>query len=119
LLSQFPSDVKAGTGKSFLLRTIVEHLRTVHGHGSNALGITASTGIASVNIGGCTVHSWSGIGIGQEDADKIAKKLTYQQMCAAAKDRWLGVRALIIDESGWNMIDRGAEANDCTRVQSQ
>jgi ATP-dependent DNA helicase PIF1 len=33
--------------------------------------LTASTGIASVNIGGQTLHSWSGIGLGTLPANKI------------------------------------------------
>lgn len=46
----------AGTGKSFLLNKIRECLRPA---------VTASTGIAALNISGCTLHSWSGYGIGR------------------------------------------------------
>jgi ATP-dependent DNA helicase PIF1 len=88
-----------GTGKSFLLRSVIERLRSIHTDDTLAIGITASTGIASVNIGGCTVHSWSGIGIGPETAKRIAEKLKHQPICAAARDRWLRTRTLIIDES--------------------
>lgn len=44
----------AGTGKSFILKMIKDHFPFVH--------LTASTGVASVNISGVTIHSWSGIG---------------------------------------------------------
>ncbi|KAF8845462.1 hypothetical protein BDN67DRAFT_460121 [Paxillus ammoniavirescens] len=54
----------AGTGKSVLLREIVG---VCGGRGHSGLAITASTGIASVNVGGTTVHSWAGIGLGQEE----------------------------------------------------
>ena len=54
----------AGTGKSVLLREII---REKGGQASLQLAITASTGIASLNIGGCTLHSWAGIGLGKED----------------------------------------------------
>lgn len=39
------------------------------------LAVTASTGIASVNIGGSTIHSWAGIGLGKESAEKLVGKL--------------------------------------------
>ena len=44
----------AGTGKSFLVRHIAEKLRPI---------LTASTGLAAVNIGGVTCHSFFGIPI--------------------------------------------------------
>lgn len=44
----------AGTGKSYLLKIVKDHFPYTH--------ITASTGIAAVNVGGVTIHSWSGIG---------------------------------------------------------
>ncbi|CDO75871.1 hypothetical protein BN946_scf184672.g4 [Trametes cinnabarina] len=62
----------AGTGKSVLLREIIK-LRG--GRPSSRLGVTASTGIASVNIGGCTLHSWAGIGLGKEDKDALVGKI--------------------------------------------
>jgi ATP-dependent DNA helicase PIF1 len=54
----------AGTGKSFLLKHIKETVPNIH--------ITASTGIAAVNVGGQTLHSWSGIGLGTLPANKIS-----------------------------------------------
>src|SRR6185369_9400499 len=53
----------AGTGKSYLLKHIKESIPNIH--------ITASTGIAAVNVGGQTLHSWSGIGLGTLPANKI------------------------------------------------
>jgi ATP-dependent DNA helicase PIF1 len=47
----------AGTGKSFLLCRIIESLKQKYATDEGALGITACTGIAAVNIGGCTLHS--------------------------------------------------------------
>ena len=34
-------------------------------HGTESVYVTASTGIAAVNIGGTTLHSFAGIGIGE------------------------------------------------------
>eukprot|EP01052_Picozoa_sp_SAG31_P007500 SAG31_NODE_357_length_17115_cov_64.211801_12_plen_306_part_00 len=56
----------AGTGKSFLLRFIIQQLRARCGEdGASSIIITAPTGIAAVNVGGVTVHSFAGIGQGR------------------------------------------------------
>ncbi|KAF8446329.1 DNA helicase Pif1 like protein, partial [Boletus edulis BED1] len=86
----------AGTGKSVLLRAIID---ACGGRGCPSLAITASTGIASVNIGGTTLHSWAGIGLGQEDAKKLAGKLLGQEKLKNVLDRWRRVKTLILDES--------------------
>jgi ATP-dependent DNA helicase PIF1 len=86
----------AGTGKSVLLREII---RVLGGSASSTLGITASTGIASVNIGGTTLHSWAGIGLGQDSVEKFCGKILHQAMFAKILDRWRNVETLIIDES--------------------
>ncbi|KAL4068373.1 ATP-dependent DNA helicase PIF1 [Scleroderma yunnanense] len=90
----------AGTGKSVLLREII---RVRGGRGNVRLAITASTGIAGVNISGTTIHSWAGIGLGQEDAKKLAGKFLGQPKFERVRDRWRDVKTLIIDEI--SMID--------------
>ncbi|KAG2070723.1 hypothetical protein BDR04DRAFT_967682, partial [Suillus decipiens] len=85
----------AGTGKSVLLREII---RARGGRGHPGLAITASTGIASINIGGTTVHSWAGIGLGLEDAKKLGGKFLGQPKFERVKERWQRVQTLIIDE---------------------
>lgn len=84
----------SGTGKSVLLREIVKSLKET----SSVIGITASTGIASVNIGGTTVHSWAGIGLGVEPAKKLAGMVMGQPKLRKVFDRWRETDALIIDE---------------------
>lgn len=59
----------AGTGKSFLLKLIKE-LYDPYG-----LVVTASTGIAAVQIGAVTLHSWAGLGKGDMPAEQIFKHL--------------------------------------------
>lgn len=54
----------AGTGKS----TLLSYLRTKYPD----MPVTASTGIAALNVGGCTLHSWAGLGIGDKSAEEIA-----------------------------------------------
>ncbi|TFK30736.1 hypothetical protein FA15DRAFT_27710 [Coprinopsis marcescibilis] len=86
----------AGTGKSVLLREIIKFCGGRHSPG---LAITASTGIASVNIGGTTLHSWAGIGLGLETAAKLAGKFFGQPKFMPVLERWKQVKTLIIDES--------------------
>ncbi|KAG1749644.1 PIF1-like helicase-domain-containing protein [Suillus paluster] len=89
----------AGTGKSVLLREII---RMRGGRGHHGLAITASTGIASVNISGTTVHSWAGIGLGQEDAKKLGGKFLGQPKFERVRQRWQSVETLVVDESLWH-----------------
>ncbi|KAG0699712.1 PIF1-like helicase-domain-containing protein [Suillus ampliporus] len=91
----------AGTGKSVLLREII---RVRGGRGHQGLAITASTGIASINIGGTTLHSWAGIGLGQEDAKKLGGKFLGQPKFERVKQRWQSVETLVVDESLWHTI---------------
>lgn len=78
-----------GTGKSFLLREIIDQLdkRTTF--------VTAPTGIAALNVGGVTLHSFAGIGIGEGSRDDLLGRVRGNK---AAKLQWLGCRVLIIDE---------------------
>lgn len=89
--------VSAGTGKSVLLREIIRSFCEVFPR--EQLAITASTGIASVNIGGTTLHSWAGIGLGKEPAEKLVGKIAGNKNLSTIARRWRTVRTLIIDES--------------------
>ncbi len=59
----------AGTGKSFLLQYLKAN------YSDSGLHITASTGIAAVNVGGQTLHSWAAIGLGNLPAEQIIENL--------------------------------------------
>ncbi|CAE6479417.1 unnamed protein product [Rhizoctonia solani] len=85
----------AGTGKSVLLREIIKALRKKHGKAQDAVAITASTGIAACNIGGVTIHSFSGVGIGEGTPENLALKVKKNKN---ALSRWLRCKVLIIDE---------------------
>lgn len=52
-------------------------------------------GIAACNIGGVTIHSFAGIGLGIESADVLADKIMKNRK---ASSRWNRARVLIIDE---------------------
>lgn len=85
-----------GTGKSYTIRQLALRLQSK--------GITcwcvATTGIAAVNLGAPgiktrTLHSWSGIGLGDKDAHKLYAKVN---MNDRARERWTRTKVLIIDE---------------------
>ena len=55
-----------GAGKTFLVNKYIDYLRK-EGVG---VSITASTGIAATHMGGTTLHSWSGMGIREDLAER-------------------------------------------------
>ncbi|CAO3621906.1 unnamed protein product [Cunninghamella echinulata] len=87
----------AGTGKSVLLRAIIKSLKDKYKDG---VAVTASTGIAACNISGTTLHSFSGIGLGNEELEKLKAKVISNKR---ANERWLQTKVLIIDEI--SMVD--------------
>ncbi|SCU97751.1 LAFA_0G13058g1_1 [Lachancea sp. 'fantastica'] len=88
----------AGTGKSVLLRVLIKTLRRKYGHENVA--VTASTGLAACNIGGITVHSFAGVGLGHGDKRAVLKKVRRSKKHCV---RWANINALVIDEV--SMID--------------
>lgn len=58
----------AGVGKSYILSKLKELYK-------EKLHITSTTGISAINVGGQTLHSWSGIGIGDKPIEDIIKKI--------------------------------------------
>lgn len=83
----------AGTGKSFLLRYIVNTLPP------DVTMVTASTGASAYLIGGVTLHSFAGIGNGDctiERGIEVASKTPTVQV-------WRKCKILIIDEI--SMVD--------------
>lgn len=65
----------------------------------DAVAVTASTGIAALNIGGVTLHSWAGIKLGNEPIERFVGKVRGQTMFHSLWMRWQEVKTLIIDES--------------------
>lgn len=96
----------AGTGKSYLLKFIINRMPP------ESTFVTASTGIAACNIGGITLHMFAGIpanwltseaasssgtagSVGKLTAKEIAERLTKNE---AKVRRWRQCKCLIIDE---------------------
>lgn len=88
----------AGTGKSVLLKAIIKSLRAKYKPGEVA--VTASTGLAACNIGGNTLHSFSGAGLAHGEVSQLIKKIRKNKK---AIQRWNEVKVLVIDEI--SMID--------------
>jgi len=76
-----------GTGKSFAVKHFLSTAPV------DTTGITGSTGLAGVSIGGTTLHSFAGIGLG----DGTIKEIT-MKMGKDAKRRWQTTKLLFIDE---------------------
>jgi ATP-dependent exoDNAse (exonuclease V) alpha subunit len=84
-----------GTGKSFLVHEIVDALRAK----DRNVQVTASTGIAAVQVNGCTIHKYLGTGIARNLAN--AKKWydgMQSNMHRGLSKRISGTDVLVVDE---------------------
>lgn len=81
----------AGTGKSFLLQYLVKTMFA----NDPSTHVTATTGLAAVNIGGITLHSWAKIGLGRETAATYIDQFKFNQ---TASRRWRSTKRLVVDE---------------------
>lgn len=79
-----------GSGKSTLIRTVI---RWFEKRGKN-VGVTATTGSASVLIGGTTIHSYLGIGLGDQTKMDLLMKLQK----SPKRTNWTKTDLLIVDE---------------------
>ena len=89
----------AGSGKTTLLKTIINGLREKHEaylypHDLR-VAVTASTGLAAMNLKGQTFHSHLRIGLGNDSAKILAKR---SETKMGIHDNWYHLRVLIIDE---------------------
>ena len=86
----------AGTGKSFCLKTLFDFTKNT----DFQIAKTASTGIAALTIGGSTIHSFAGLGLGDENVQSIIANIKKYKK---ARSRITNVKRLCIDEI--SMID--------------
>jgi len=81
----------AGTGKSHVLKYIIQELQKRRSN----FGVCAPTGVAAINVGGSTLHSYFGIGLGTGSLSSLIKKVTKNN---EAMKRIDGTDFLCIDE---------------------
>ena len=81
----------AGSGKSYLLHFLKRNFSHL------GLEITASTGIAAVNIGGVTIYSWAGIGLANLPISEIINNILSKKFSRVRK-KIIKAKALAIDE---------------------
>ncbi|GMT16906.1 hypothetical protein PFISCL1PPCAC_8203, partial [Pristionchus fissidentatus] len=84
----------AGTGKSLVLRRIIEMLP------ASSTVVTAATGIAACQLGGITLHSFASIGANPTSVETAVKMVESKKL---AVRQWKNTTHLIIDEI--SMID--------------
>lgn len=78
----------AGTGKSFLLQYFVKHT-------SKQVAVVAPTGVAALNVGGQTIHSFFGMRLGIQRPDDYSQ---VTDMDSERREILSGIQVLIIDE---------------------
>jgi len=84
-----------GAGKSFLIRELVAQLE----RRGKVVYLTASTGIAAVNIGGTTLHAFAGVGLATEPVELLFNGMRFHKKTLK---RWQ-CDVLIVDEI--SMVD--------------
>jgi ATP-dependent DNA helicase PIF1 len=80
-----------GSGKTFLINETVQKLKSL---GKNVL-VTSMTASSALLIGGTTLHSALGLGIGKGDVDKLCHGIRRN---GSAKKAWKKTDVLVIDE---------------------
>jgi len=81
---------KAGTGKSLLIELFYKEYKNLKN-----IGITSTTGTSAILIGGSTVHSYLGIGLGKGDVEILYMGIKNRGVILK---RWIELDVLIIDE---------------------
>lgn len=94
----------AGTGKSFIIKgkyylfiiEIVKQFKHKYNNDfNNQVFVTSTTGISASNIDGMTIHSYCGIGTGEDDLEILIENIRKKKFI---KERIQNTKVLIIDE---------------------
>lgn len=83
----------AGTGKSVSIKYAKKYLYKKYP--GRIIATTASTGVSAINVGGSTIHWFSGIRTGKGRLNTLLKRIMADPECIK---RWQEVDTLIIDE---------------------
>jgi ATP-dependent DNA helicase PIF1 len=80
----------SGSGKS----AIIHLFKKTYGN-RKTIAITSTTGVSALLIGGVTLHSYLGIGLGTGTAEELTEKIMSN---SRARQKWLDLDVLIMDE---------------------
>ena len=80
----------AGTGKSFLIKQFTNWCNLEH----KKCYTTSTTGVSALLINGTTLHSWAGVGLGEDTKNVLLERVKRSK----AFIRWKCCKVLIIDE---------------------
>jgi ATP-dependent DNA helicase PIF1 len=83
----------AGTGKSMIIKTMEEYIKT--NKRESKIYLCSTTGISSYNIGGMTIHSFMGIGTGDIPIEALIRRVNRKKKY---RDRIISTDILVIDE---------------------
>lgn len=81
----------AGTGKTHLIQIFKQWAQ----QNNKKMAVTALTGTAAFLLGGKTIHSWSGIGLGTNSVESVVEKCTMRKHLRV---KWRTTDILVIDE---------------------
>mmetsp|Transcript_17812 Transcript_17812/g.40459 ORF Transcript_17812/g.40459 Transcript_17812/m.40459 type:complete len:516 (-) Transcript_17812:678-2225(-) len=85
----------AGSGKSHVVSSIMQLNEEGQVCTKRNIVLTATTGIASCAIGGCTIHSFAGVGLAKGKLEEIVGRASSNRF---TKQRWKECDVLVIDE---------------------
>lgn len=101
----------AGHGKTFLIKKIFKDFNN-----KKNIGVTSTTGTSAILIGGTTLHSFLGIGLGKDDVSSLYIKIKRNKKVL---DRWVTLDILIIDEISMLFCDLFDKLEHLARVIRQ
>lgn len=109
---------KAGTGKTYVVKTIIEELRKMNRN----VVVVAPTGIAASNAGGSTINSLFSISIngilGYEDCFfvKSSKRRLFSYIDTVVIDEVSMLRPDVLDAINWTMLKNGCDGLDKKQI---
>ena len=86
----------AGTGKSYVISVIKEHLERAHIGDGNACVLMAPTSVAAFNIGGLTIHRALNLPVEHENSTTYSK--LGAERLKELRQSWKNMNTVIIDE---------------------
>ena len=86
----------AGSGKSKVIEDFYKSTKkNIKYHQKGSIVKTSTTGSSALLIGGYTLHSYLGLGLGKSDVKTMVSNIRKKK---AIRDRWIHLKTLIIDE---------------------